>query len=192
MRGPIDVAHRALQVDRRSEVAAEDPGQERSELRRERAVEAELVADASHRVRRRMGAQRDPHRVARDEVDQQESGERDDEQDEHRVQRPPRADRPSCPGPASGPPGPGRRPGRPRLSPAQLFQTSQRFHQPLSSVWKFCTFAPSPVRAGTKKSGTHGASASVSCWIWPKTFLRFASFVVELAASVSVQAFWLL
>ena len=123
-----------------------------------------------------MRAQRDPHRVARHEVDEQERGERDDEQHEQGVQTR-RREVPDQPvtAPSLGTP-----------PTAQLFQTSQRFHQPLSSVWKFCTFEPSPVRAGTKNSGTHGASSSVSRWIWPKTFLRFASFVVEFAWSVSV------
>ena len=65
-----DVPHRLLEVDRRAEVAAWEPGEERAELLGERLVEAELVADALHRFRRRVRAQRDPHRVARHEMDE--------------------------------------------------------------------------------------------------------------------------
>ena len=43
-----DVAYRLLEVDRRAEVAARQPGDERAELLGERLVEPELVADALH------------------------------------------------------------------------------------------------------------------------------------------------
>jgi hypothetical protein len=79
------IAQLLAAVVRDAVVERDDLPEERQQLHRQGLVEAPLVPQLGDRLGRRVGAERDAHRIFADRVEQHEHQDRDPEQDRDRV-----------------------------------------------------------------------------------------------------------